>query len=425
MHIKKFVIEGLFKYLNYTISFNDGINIIHGINGKGKTTILNIITNILNGELAIFYQLSFKRIRVEFNDSMYLNIYRDTIDNKSKILFDYQLKNDKEFIGKDVSNGNSTKAFKKKLRFTPLLLPAQRVSLVETYYHDDRNRMRNEFIQSRSHTIFERRLYAQDGRKFDRSPIFEPLPNMIDIHSIPSFIIERARKFSFLISRSFNEYDNKLFEDFFEKILIKQTNKDIFENENSLNLIEEIKIAKDKYFESYKNHYKRSKILETIESHISNFSNESNEINIFLNLYLVNINKKNSAIERFITPFIEFESIVNTLFSGKKLQISITNNVNNIFKIISEANENIGIQYLSSGEKNLLLIFYHYMFEMKDQTLFMIDEPELSLHIDWQAKIISFFEQHSRGNQVIVVTHSPDILQNHRNYEINLDKCRV
>jgi len=62
---------------------------------------------------------------------------------------------------------------------------------------------------------------------------------------------------------------------------------------------------------------------------------------------------------------------------------------------------------------------------MRENTLFMIDEPELSLHIDWQYSLIKTFEEYSNGNQIIVVTHSPDILQNHRKFEINLDKCIV
>lgn len=434
MHIKEFKIVGLYKYLNYSIPFNKGINIIHGINGKGKTTILNIISNILNGELSKFYQLSFKNIHIKFNDSMYVKIYRCIVDNKSKILFDYKLGDEKVFLEKDVSNGNSTKAFKKKIKITPLLLPAQRVSLGETYYHD------NSYNQRRYMTIFERNKYLREKRISESRSVFEPIPNMVDISSISEQIIEKARRFSFLISRKFSEYDNKLFEDFFGNILIDKNHKEYkhssyFDEMNeipsdnqreniSFNKIKDIKKAKEKYFDSYKRHYKKSKILESIESHISNLDNESEEINIFLDLYLRNINEKNDAIEKFITPFINFENIVNSLFQGKELNISVTGNIRGIFKITSEAKEDIEIQYLSSGEKNLLLIFYHYMLEMGDKTIFMIDEPELSLHIDWQANIINYFDQHSRKNQVLVVTHSPDILQNHRKYEINLDLCR-
>ena len=142
-------------------------------------------------------------------------------------------------------------------------------------------------------------------------------------------------------------------------------------------------------------------------------------------MYKKNIESKASIINRFITPFVNLEYIINTLFDGKKIKVSIDSNLKDIFKMTSEAGDSLNIQHLSSGEKNLLLIFFHFLFEMKADTFFMIDEPELSLHIDWQEHIIKFFNQYSSGNQILVVTHSPDILQGHRNYEINLDKCRV
>ena len=62
---------------------------------------------------------------------------------------------------------------------------------------------------------------------------------------------------------------------------------------------------------------------------------------------------------------------------------------------------------------------------MQENTVFMIDEPELSLHIDWQKHIVKYLIEYSKNNQIFVVTHSPDIIQGYREYIINLDKCRV
>ena len=170
----------------------------------------------------------------------------------------------------------------------------------------------------------------------------------------------------------------------------------------------------------------RSQLLEKIEKLIMEESIYLNEqIYKFLELYLKNIDKKNNIIAQYITPFTNLEKIMNSLLDGKEIKISMDENLHNIFKIITKANDEIQVHHLSSGEKNLLLIFFHFLFEMKDNTLFMIDEPELSLHIDWQYSLINNFQKYSNNNQIIVVTHSPDIMQNHREYEINLDKCIV
>ncbi|AGR77660.1 hypothetical protein (AAA domain) [Aliarcobacter butzleri 7h1h] len=412
MHITNINIIGLFKYLNYDIPFNEGINIIHGINGKGKTTILNIITNILNGDLKKFYQLSFKKIEITFNNG-FIKIYRN--DN-NKLVFDFKI--DTEiFEERDVSNTNSIKAFLNRITLKPLLLPAQRVSIQETY-HIERD---IDILDYR----YRRMSYERDRFYREEKNIFQPNPKMIDILSIPRELIERARKFSMVTTRSFSNLDMKLFEKFFETTLFSN-----IENNNDFNVVEkikEIKIQKNEYFSKYKKLFIQSKILEKIEELISNedINFKNNQINDFLSLYLDNIKQKNRVISKYVTPFTNLEKIINSLFDGKKIQISTNEELNNIFKIISKSDDEISIQHFSSGEKNLILIFFHFLFEVDEKTLFMIDEPELSLHIDWQYSIIKYFQEYSNNNQILVVTHSPDIMQDHREYQINLDKCII
>ena len=71
---------------------------------------------------------------------------------------------------------------------------------------------------------------------------------------------------------------------------------------------------------------------------------------------------------------------------------------------------NISNMYLSSGQKRIGKII-HFVFSTPKKATILIDEPELSLHIDWQRKLVDTLQMFSKP--VILATHSPDIIYNH------------
>jgi len=69
----------------------------------------------------------------------------------------------------------------------------------------------------------------------------------------------------------------------------------------------------------------------------------------------------------------------------------------------------IPLAKLSSGEKQLLILFIEALLQRQQPYIFMADEPELSLHISWQRNIISAIRSINPNAQIIVATHSPEI----------------
>lgn len=67
--------------------------------------------------------------------------------------------------------------------------------------------------------------------------------------------------------------------------------------------------------------------------------------------------------------------------------------------------------YYSSGQKRLIAIL-ETVVGADPSTVLLVDEPELSLHIDWQRKFITKISEFS-GNKLILATHSPDIIYDH------------
>ena len=65
---------------------------------------------------------------------------------------------------------------------------------------------------------------------------------------------------------------------------------------------------------------------------------------------------------------------------------------------------------LSSGEKQILILLTEALLRVDEPVVYIADEPELSLHILWQEKLLRSLVELSGQIQIIVATHSPDIV---------------
>ncbi|EJL6677351.1 ATP-binding protein, partial [Vibrio cholerae] len=65
------------------------------------------------------------------------------------------------------------------------------------------------------------------------------------------------------------------------------------------------------------------------------------------------------------------------------------------------------------GETQIITLFAHILFNrrMVQQAVFMIDEPELSLHLAWQEMFVDSLKAANPELQVILATHSPAIIK--------------
>ena len=79
------------------------------------------------------------------------------------------------------------------------------------------------------------------------------------------------------------------------------------------------------------------------------------------------------------------------------------------------------INYLSSGEQQVLILFSYIAFNSKDGKVFIIDEPELSLHIKWQEDFLEKLELITpKSTQLILATHSPILANKKKSKAITL-----
>jgi predicted ATP-dependent endonuclease of OLD family len=88
--------------------------------------------------------------------------------------------------------------------------------------------------------------------------------------------------------------------------------------------------------------------------------------------------------------------------------------------IIKKGERLLSFEQLSSGEKQLFILLTESLLQRNQPYIFIADEPELSLHIEWQRNVISDIKSLNPEAQIIVATHSPEIAGKWRNNIINM-----
>lgn len=105
-------------------------------------------------------------------------------------------------------------------------------------------------------------------------------------------------------------------------------------------------------------------------------------------------------------PKRKFQDMVDSLFSetGKK----IDRKRNEI--IIKQDGEELMPYQLSSGEKQMLVILLTVLVQDQKPCALFMDEPEVSLHIEWQQQLIKLIRELNPNVQIILTTHSPALI---------------
>lgn len=119
---------------------------------------------------------------------------------------------------------------------------------------------------------------------------------------------------------------------------------------------------------------------------------------------VADIDDAERQIEKFSAPRNRLEKLVKSLLSERKTVIFSDQDI----QVRTREDEDIGISSLSSGEKQVLRLLLETA--LGDQSAIIIDEPELSLHIDWQSRLLQMMRTISPNAQLIIATHSPEIM---------------
>lgn len=114
--------------------------------------------------------------------------------------------------------------------------------------------------------------------------------------------------------------------------------------------------------------------------------------------------------ESIMLPFTEIQMVVQSMFHHKGIKVGRLN--------FGDAAEAINSELMSAGEKQMLsFIAYNGLAE---NAIVFVDEPELSLHVDWQRSLFGTLQRQRASNQFIIATHSPFIYAKYPDKEIQI-----
>lgn len=110
--------------------------------------------------------------------------------------------------------------------------------------------------------------------------------------------------------------------------------------------------------------------------------------------------------QRISEPKRRFQDIIDELFAdtGKKI-VRSENEIR-----FSQIGETLVPYQLSSGEKQMLAILLTVLVEDQQEYVLFMDEPEVSLHVEWQKQLIDRVMELNPNVQIILTTHSPAVI---------------
>ena len=126
-----------------------------------------------------------------------------------------------------------------------------------------------------------------------------------------------------------------------------------------------------------------------------------------MTMYVADTEEKLEVLEDLASRVRLLLDSLNGKFRHKQVRVDRVQGLT-----VEVAGEPLALDFLSSGEQHELILHYDLLFEVQPNTVVLLDEPEISLHIEWQsqffADLMAMVEL--SGFDALVATHSPDIV---------------
>ncbi len=416
MHILSLDVHNLFGIYNYSFQFrpdDSRLTILTGPNGYGKTTILKIISSLNVSGLYYFYTLKFDRIDVSFDDSSALAIesivsephIHDTVphgqmdkkaSSEKQVIFTWQ-KGDAviasfKYENKEIRKAQIDTLFEKSVRY----------NRHPQYSREDDDR--DKILYTRDFNYKLARRQNQDG--------FMMQLEQLRTKFIPAnriYLTKENEDAELPIERIENGIQEKLNE--IRIIYNSESTADDARFVNDLLSARESEVISRDHYEEISNKLQKNVDLFfqylSIKIDIPSFDESKKDI---LSYYINRIDRKLTKCADLIGWIKLFDDMLQEKkFASKTVIYTPQQGI----RVKSDSGDFIAAERLSSGEQNEIVMLYDMIFDLPDNSILLVDEPENSLHVAWQNMVVGDLQRiaDAKHLQVIVATHSPTIVR--------------
>lgn len=423
----------LFGQYTHEVSLrtDDRVTIIHGPNGVGKTVLLRLVTAFLSGNISEMVKVPFECFEVVLSDDVVLGV--------EKAVSMVNETGEKGFIGKCYLKQNDSKRVEFELK-------ANQIDIIRWASRLERdlpwvNRMdKNRFLDRRSDEILTTlELLARysdnlPGRSkklgFSEPDWMVDIRNRVNVHLIEAQRLlrfspspsERDREFWEIPDRyvpTVNTYARHLQKRISETLTSYAKESQALDQSFPQRLLQsavrtlsadDLK-SRMQSLENKRQQLKRIGLIDEDSNYpfdVTALERLDETRRTVMTLYVEDTGRKLGVLEELARRVEILLGNINKKFTHKSILIDRQKG----FLARTDKHQPLDLDALSSGEQHEMVLLYDLLFRIKPNTLVLIDEPELSLHVTWQKSFLPDLLEivATTGYDVVLATHSPFIV---------------
>ncbi len=366
--IKEIRVEGLFGMFDHVIPLNmdERLTVIYGENGIGKTMIFTLVDYLFKNSQRDLFKKPIDKLTIVFCNSEVLEM-----NIKEQKLWLKSMKNGQQKVEEwkeeakigglfaDIDYKGLSSELKETIKnVNTYFIDSQRLLLL----NDNNNKFVNQAVVSYSKAL--------SNKLYDKHLEYRKLSEELELSLGKRLLNKEVRT----------------------DISLKQLQYKVKNIENRQIELKSVGLLEGQ---------------ETIEFELNHSIDDLSKAVI-----AVNIQDIETKLETFGEIYEKLRLLLDILnnrrFLYKKLSITESSG----FVITNSKNQRLFPNQLSSGEQHELVLLYQLLFEVPENTLVLIDEPEISLHVAWQKEFLEDMKKiiALRNIDILIATHSPSII---------------